>query len=49
MFRLIDQILADPNTEGASIRYDPHRGFPRAARIDAISWTVDRFQPLPAH
>ena len=49
MFRLIGQILADPNSEGATVRYDPHRGFPRAARIDAISWTVDRFQPLPAH
>jgi hypothetical protein len=49
MFRLIGQVLADPNSEGAIVRYDPHRGFPRAARIDAISWTVDRFQPLPAH
>ncbi len=49
MFRLIDQILTDPNTEGATVRYDPHRGFPRTARIDAISWTVDRFHPLSAH
>jgi hypothetical protein len=49
MFRLIRRVLADPNSEGGSVRYDPHRGFPRAARLDAIGWTVDRFQPLSAH
>jgi hypothetical protein len=49
MFRLIGQVLADPNSEAGSVRYDPHRGFPRTARLDAIGWTVDRFQPLSAH
>jgi hypothetical protein len=44
MFRLIGQVLADPASEGASVRYDPRRGFPRLARVDSITWRVDRFE-----
>lgn len=46
MFRLIGQVLADPASEGATVRYDQRRGFPRLARLDAITWRVDRFQAL---
>lgn len=46
MFRLIGQVVNDPAAEGVKVRYDPRRGFPRTARLDALSWTVDHFQPL---
>lgn len=46
MFRLVGQVLNDPAAEGVRVRYDQRRGFPRAARLDALSWTVDHFQPL---
>lgn len=46
MFRLIGQVVNDPAAEGVRVRYDARRGFPRAARLDALSWTVDHFQPL---
>ncbi len=46
MFRLIGQVLADPASEGATVSYDQRRGFPRLARLDAITWRVDRFEAL---
>jgi hypothetical protein len=46
MFRLIGQVLGDPASEGATVRYDARRGFPRSARVDAITWRVDRFEAL---
>ncbi|MGI8803766.1 MAG: DUF6174 domain-containing protein [Solirubrobacteraceae bacterium] len=46
MFRLIRRVLDDPNAGGATVQYDPRRGFPRAARLDAVSWAVDHFQPV---
>jgi hypothetical protein len=46
MFHLIDSVLVDPRAEGAVVRYDPRRGFPRTARIDSIDWVVDHFQAL---
>jgi uncharacterized protein DUF6174 len=46
MFRLIGQVLDDPSAGGASVRYDAGRGFPRAGRLDSISWVIDRFEPL---
>jgi hypothetical protein len=46
MFRLIGQVLDDPDAGAVSVRYDPRRGFPRSARLDSINWVIDRFQPL---
>jgi Family of unknown function (DUF6174) len=46
MFRLIGQVLDDPDGGAVSVRYDARRGFPRTARLDSIGWVIDRFQPL---
>ena len=56
MFALIRGVVIDPESGGASVRYDTHRGFPRSAALDPIrnaiddeiGWTVDRFRVLPA-
>jgi Family of unknown function (DUF6174) len=54
MFARIATTLTNPNSGGARVRYDAHRGFPRSASLDPIkgavddelSWTVDRFRVL---
>lgn len=54
MFRLIAEALDDPNAGEVDVRYDPKRGFPRAAAIDRIemamddeiSWSADRMRRL---
>jgi hypothetical protein len=55
LFAQIRQALDDPEAGAVVAHYDARRGFPRSVSIDRIrsaiddeiSWTADRFAPLP--